>query len=357
MFFKPPVYFHALLFCLLTCTNMLAQNNFKRYTTKELLVKAKKEDLGFLNVYPDKELNYAIPLIDSEVALKIGELYVKKVVSNGYNTGPQFLFPVGMQIQNEQIKNYLLDKIKPYDCLCADSVERKSIEYNKYSFSPVSSLYQYDAALANALYRQTDKSDTALLNHAVRALDFWQPFAWEYLNTITKPGFHQLGIQKRNFDPCVLASSVNTHLWVDIIHFITGKTEYASENEKTNFVYKRFARSAKKDPDEQKDLIKFGKASIINLQNQCNSLDTLNMETIPVLKEKFDDYKKKEISSIVLYTNVGKALLLLYSSEKTLVGFSKQYVGASSLYLLELIAPNTLQMTPINYRERFLNLY
>ena len=81
------------------------------------------------------------------------------------------------------------------------------------------------------------------------------------------------------------------------------------------------------------------------------------METIPVLKEKFDDYKKKEISSIVLYTNVGKALLLLYSSEKTLVGFSKQYVGASSLYLLELIAPNTLQMTPINYRERFLNLY
>jgi len=25
--------------------------------------------------------------------------------------------------------------------------------------------------------------------------------------------------------------------------------------------------------------------------------------------------------------------------------------------LLELIAPNALQMTPINYRERFLNLY
>jgi len=346
-----------LLLCLLTGTNLLAQNNFKRYTTKELLLKAGKEDPEFLNVYPDKELNYAIPLIDSEVALKIGELYVKKVVSNGYNTGPQFLFPVGMQIQNEQLKNHLLDKLKPYDCLCADSVERKSIEYNKYSFSPISSSYQYDAALTNALYRQTNKSDTALLNQAVRELEFWQPFAWEYLNTIAKPGLHQLGIGKRNFDPCVLASSANTHLWVDIIHFITDKTEYASENEKTNFVYKRFVRSAKKDPDEQKDLIRFGKAGIINLQNPCNSLDTLNMETIPVLREKFDDYKKKEISSIVLYTNADKALLLLYFSEKVLVGFSKQYVGSPSLYLLELIAPNTLQMTPIKYRERFLNFY
>jgi hypothetical protein len=113
---------------------LFSQNDFRRYTTTELLQKAKKEGVEFLNGYPEKELNYALPLIDSMVASKLSDLYAGKFVANTADGRPDFLFAFGLQIQNEQLKNNLLDKLKSYDCLCADSIVRKPIEYGKYSF-------------------------------------------------------------------------------------------------------------------------------------------------------------------------------------------------------------------------------
>jgi hypothetical protein len=188
-------------------------------------------------------------------------------------------------------------------------------------FSPVASTFQYNSALTNAFYRQANKNDTALLDHAIKELIFWTPFNSEYLNTIPKPGLHQLSIRKREFDPCVLASAVNAHLWADIIHLITGKKEYDFGNERSNHVYKRLAMSAKKDPEEQKEIIRFGKSAIIDLPDSCNSLDELDIDKVPSLGKKISEYKAKERSSVVLYTNGTKGLILFYFSEKTMVGF------------------------------------
>ena len=336
---------------------LFSQHNLVRYSTKELLQKAEKNGVASLNVYPEKELNYALPLIDTIVAIKLSQLHAANALASTFDGRPDFSFAFGLQIQNDQLKNNLLDKLRSYDCLCADTVVRGQVEYGKYALSPASTTLEYNAALANALYRQTNETDTALLDYAIKEIAFWTPFAWEYMNTIAKPGLHQLSIRKKEFDPCVLASPGNAKLWVDIIHAITGQKEYRFGDERSDRIYKRNVNTLKKDPDEQKGIIRYVKSSIIDLPDNCTSFDDLDIDKVPFLKEKVAEYAKKEISSVVLYTNGSKALLLLYFSEKRIVGLSKQYVGSPSRYLLELTSPKTIQSTSFTYRERFFYLH
>jgi len=207
------------------------------------------------------------------------------------------------------------------------------------------------------MLEQIDKSDTNFLKTATKEFEFWAPMASDYIDIIMKPGMHQLAIKtgKRKFTRCMLASAANCSFWIACIYLITGKEEYGSANEQLNEVYRKLMNRLRIDKrtDKRKGIIRLGKQNIMTTSVPVNTLDSLDFETIPALKEKFDKARSKDNCQILIYTHGNKGLLFLYYSEKLTMGFSKRVFGFPSVYLTELTTPSTIQLTNIDYRDRY----
>src|SRR5678816_3851694 len=126
-----------------------------------------------------------------------------------------------------------------------------------------------------------------------------------------------MSIGKRKFNPCMFAAPVNAGLWASCIYLLTGNEEYGSPNDQLNDVYRKFLKigAVKRDPEERNGFIRFGKTDIITSAVAINTLDSLDFEKIPELKEKFDKKRKKENWEIIIYTNGSRGLLFLNYSE------------------------------------------
>jgi hypothetical protein len=317
------------------------------------LNRAKKEGANFINNYSEIQLNYALPLIDSAVALELARL---SGINNGgilFNLYSGYAYAIGLQYADDSLKKMFLTALLAYDKLCNDVLITK----NEYSQQAVNGkyIYEYSNILKNAMLRQVQKNDTNLLTTANKEFEFWAPFASDYFETIAKPGWHQLSIGKRKFKTCMFAAPKNAALWASCIYLVTGKEDYGSSNDQLNEVYKKCVKigGVKRNPEERKGFIRLGEPHIITSPLSTNTLDSLDFESIPSIKEKFAKNKKKDDWEIVIYTNGAKALIFLYYSESIRIGISKRLIGSSSTYLVELKTPSTLQLTSIDYRERY----
>jgi hypothetical protein len=335
---------------LLPTTNVTSQT-LSRYTTAELLNRARTSGTGFINSYPEIQVNYALPLIDSVVAVKLAKISGLHNTNSLFQQHFDYTYAIGLQCRDDSLKQILLTALVEYDKLCDDPIIAK----NEYDQPNVKYVYEYSNMCKSAMLKQLKKDDTSLLKIATKEFEFWAPFAWGYLDTVLKPGLRQLSMGKRKFKPCLLASFINGSFWAYCIYFISGKEEYGSANDQLNEVYKKFMKinREKKDPDERKDFVRLGRTTVIPLTNSTNTLDSLDFETIPALREKFDKNRKNDTWQIIIYTHGHKGLIFLYYSERRSIGFSKQWVGSSSIYLAELNTPSTIQLTNIDYRERY----
>jgi len=322
----------------------LSSQTYSRLTTDELLNRVVTNGADFINHYPDIRLNYTLPLIDTTVAIELARLLGQERLI-GLTTA------IGLQLKDDSLKQMFLNNILEHDTTC----NAEAVSTNK--FYEVASTYSY-GYLAEVMLNQLEKNDSNFLQTALKEFEFWAPLAAGYFDTIPKSGFRQFAIKsgRKKFSPCLLASPGNCSLWVSCIYLITGKEEYGSANEQFNHVYKKFmtAFRVEKKIDNRKDLVRFGKKEIITFDKTQTALDSLDFESIPAIKEKFDKCRKGDEWQIKIYTHGTKALLLLYEGERMRIGFSKQMVGYSSIYLAELNSPSTIQLTKVNYRERYL---
>ena len=328
---------------ILTANNVSSQT-LTRYTTTELLNRAKINGAGFTNSYPEQELNYTLPLIDSAVALELTKL-------SGLHVSNNYTYAISLQCRNDSLKQMVLNDLLVHDKFCKDTMISK-IKYDDHS---VAGVYEY-GRLSNAMLAQTDKEDTGFLKIANKEFEYWAPMAKDYMDTIMKSGMHQLAIKsgKRKFTPCMLASPGNCSLWVACIYYITGKKEYGSANEQVNEVYRKLMKKLRidKKTDNRKGVIHYGKEKIITPAAPVISFNSLDFEMIPELKEKFDNVRKKASWEIIIYTNGNKALLLLYDEEK-MMSLSKREIAIKSMYLIELTSPSEIHLTNIDYGQRY----
>ena len=205
------------------------------------------------------------------------------------------------------------------------------------------------------MLKQIGDNDTGFLEVAKRQFEFWGPHIIGFYNTVAKPGFHQLKIGKTKFEPCLLAGLENGMFWIKSIYLITGKTDYGSPDEQLNKAYKKLINGAgvKRDPDDRPDFIKFGKSNSISLGATYGSLDSLDLEKVPELKEKVEKVRKEKSWKIMMYTHKNKGLILLNYVTSTMIGLSKENINSPTIYFLDLTSPSTLQITNISYRERY----
>ncbi|MEP6617113.1 MAG: hypothetical protein ABJA57_11060 [Ginsengibacter sp.] len=255
-----------------------------------------------------------------------------------------------MQLKNYLLKQILLRALLKFDSSCTPIFVTKNDFESRLRFK-----YEYPNFLRNALLKQVDETDTSFLELAKREFEWWGPNIIRFYNTILKPGIHQLTIGKEKFEPCLLAAQDNGALWAKFIYLITGKKEYGSTNEELNKVYRKLINltGTKRDPDDRPDFIRFGKSNKISLGASVGSLDSLDFEKVPELKEKFDKTQKEKSWKIMIYTHKNKGLILLNYITSTMIGFSKESLNSPTIYLLDLTGPSTLQITNISYRERF----
>ncbi|MGH2563004.1 MAG: hypothetical protein ACRDE5_00730 [Ginsengibacter sp.] len=322
---------------LIQYTKVSAQT-FSKYTTVELLKKAK--DSGFQAPDPSEQMNDAIPLIDSLVAVALTRI-------GDPNANDFFKYAVGLQCRDDSLKQRIVNYLLPYDKLCSSDALVAKNDYNRISG------YEY-GRIRNALFSQIEKDDTDFLNIATREFEFWAPFADEYQKVVLKAGIGQLSMGKRKFNPCVLAAPANCWLWASSIYYLAGREKYGSSDEKLNEVYNRLKRGTERMMDRRKDFIRLGKEDIVATDTTINSLDSLDFETISELKDKFDKIRRKDNYQIVIYTHQNKGLLYTTYTDKMSNGFSKELVSISSLQLVEIKTPKAIQLTKIGYRDRYL---
>ena len=106
--------------------------------------------------------------------------------------------------------------------------------------------------------------------------------------------------------------------------------------------------------DGRIDFIRFGKGNITTSTAPVNTLDSLDFEAIPELKEKFNSIRKKDIWKIIMYTYINKGLLYLGYTERDKRGFSgNRTFGMSSMYVVELNSPSIIQLTHFFYKENY----
>jgi hypothetical protein len=308
-------------------------------TTAELLKKA--FDSGFQGNYPSEELNDAIPLIDTMTAVALTRIGDAR--SNSF-----FKYAISLQCHDDSLKQQIINNLLAYDQLCNNGVLIAKNDYNRFT-----SGYEY-GPFRNGLLSQIEKNDTNFLSIAKREFEFWAPFEDEYKSVVSKPGRAQMSMGKRKFNPCTLAGPANCSLWATCIYYLTGDENYKSPNEKLNESYKRMISGSKRRIERRKDFIRFGKEETITADTAINSFDALDFETIPELKDKFNKLNKNDGSWAAIYTNGSKALLYMVYSDKMTVGFSKHLMVFPTLYFMQIKMRGTIQLTKINYRERYL---
>jgi hypothetical protein len=324
-----------------------SSQNIVRITTEQLLSDTKKNNASTLNNFPDLLVNFALPLIDSATAVELALIPSAIPVPEQF---PQYRNAVGLQLKNYLLKQALLKDLLKYDSACTPVPVTKNDYENGLRFK-----YEYPALLKNALLKQIGDNDTVFLEVAKRQFEFWGPHINGFYNTVAKPGFHQLTIRKTKFEPCLLAGPGNGLFWIKSIYLITGKTDYGSTDEQLNKAYRKLIHGigAKKDPDDRPDFTRRGKTSSITLGASYSTLDSLDFEKVPDIKEKIDRVRKENGWKIIIYTHNNKGLILLNYITSTMIGFSKENMNSPTIYLLDLTGPSTLQITNISYRERY----
>ena len=329
---------------LLAVTNLPAQT-LSRYTTGELLNRWKANTAGSYRNAEDP-FNYALPLIDSAVAVECAKLSAFDIENN-------YVYAIGLQCHDHSLEKLVLNNLLAHDKLCDSSLISKT----NYDQSGAAGIYEY-GRFSKVMLAQTNTMDTALLKIAIKEFEFWAPMAQNYIDIIMKSGMHQLAIKsgKRKFAPCMLASAGNCSLWIACIYLITGKEEYGSSNEQLNKTYRKLMKKLRIDKrmDGREDFIRFGKGTMITSAAPANTLDSLDFETIPELKEKFNSIRKKGNWKIIMCTHLNKGLLYLGYTERDKTGFSgNRTFGMSSMYLVELKSPSTIQLTHFHYKENY----
>jgi len=218
----------------------LSSQTLLKYRTAELLNKAKITGADFLNNYPEVQLNYALPLIDSAVAVELARLAGLSNSGTFFSQYPGYAYAISLQYEDDSLKQMLLNALLEYDKFCDDP----GIAKNQYGSLAINGKapYEYSDVLKNAMLKQVQKNDTTLLKIVTNEFEYWAPFASRYFDTISKPGWHQMSVGKRKFNPCVLASPVNASLWASCIYLLTNKEEYGSSNDQLNEVYKKFMK-------------------------------------------------------------------------------------------------------------------
>lgn len=345
-----------IIFILAFATVSLHAQSFTKSTTKELYNNSITEGAAFLNSYPQKQLYYALPLIDSITAIELALLSAAgKTDFVSADNYPDYVFAIGLQCGNDSLKNILLQEINKYDSKCAENMPRSKMKIDDYRATQMNFSYEYDITLRSALYRQVDKSDTAFLNKALAEYKYWGELNWGFNDTSAKPATQRLSMGKREFDPCLLASPVNGGFWRTCIYWLTGKKEYDFGNAKLNEVYKKTGRQPGniKDPEDLKSFIRLGKANTVALDASYHDLESVDFDKEPALKEKLDECRKKDLWEIIIYTNGGKGLLYMNYIDKVNVQFSKQSVAVTSVYLLELSSPKTIRISNTGLRDRY----
>ncbi len=330
--------------------------SFAKSTTAALLNKAKTEGTTFLNSSPQKQLYYALPLIDSAAAVKLAlQSAAGKTDFVPVDNYPDYVFAIGLQCKNDSLKNILLHEIDKYDSKCANNIPRSQLKIDDYRASQMNFNYEYDQTLRAAVYRQVDKSDTALLNKAIAEYSYWGLLNWGYNDTINKPGGQPFSIKKKEFDPCLLASEINAGFWRTCIHWMTGKDNYNFGNDKLNEMYKRTERQPGniKTAEDLKDFARLSKAKTLQLNASYNDLAAVDFDSEPALKEKLDECRKKKLWEIIIYTNGSKGLLYMNYIDQVKVQFNEQSVAITNVYLLELATDKTVKISTIGYRDRY----
>lgn len=333
-----------LFFALVLPITHLSSQSYSRFTTSELLNITKADNLNFKGSFAADQFNYALPLIDSMVAVELAKLF-------GLHIEDNYVYAIGLQCRDDSLKQLILDNLIDHDKLCTSTL----ISKNNYDQQGAAAIYEY-GRLSKVLLEQTDTKDTNLLKIAGKEFEYWAPMAQDYIDIIMKNGIHQLAIKsgKTKFAPCVLASAGNCSLWIACIYLITGKEEYGSANEQLNEVYRKLMKRLRidKKTDNRKDFIRFKKEDIITSAIPLKTLDSLDFETIPELKEKLENVRKKNGWQINIYTHLNKALLYFGYTEIDKTGFSRNKTfDLSSMYLAELNTPTTIKLTKIGFRE------
>ena len=170
---------------ILTATTLSAQV-LSKCTTAELLNRVKASNNGFNPGFADQQIDDALPLIDSTVAVELAKL-------SGVIPYNRFAYAITLQCPDDSLKEMVLTHLLEYNKLCNGAVMTK----NNYDKPDVSTVYQY-GRLKNALLSQTQKNDSELLKIAIKEFEFWGPFASDYIHIVLKPGMHQLSMGKGN---------------------------------------------------------------------------------------------------------------------------------------------------------------
>lgn len=318
----------------------IVSQQLARFNTAEILNRAKLNPLDFNN-FP--YISRALPLIDTSVAVELAKL-------SGLPVSNPFVNAVTLLCKDSSFRQMLLAGILVHDSLCYHGTIEKN-EYDK----GASATYEY-WPLTNNVLAQTGRNDTIFLKTAIREFEFWAPFAKGFMDTVMKSGMHQLTIGKRRFDPCLLAAYGNCRLWACCIYLVTGNEEYGSANDELNEVYRKLLNGGrgKHLVEKRKEFVHFRKKETATLPVPVTGLDSLDFETVPAIKEKFDDARKKENWQITIFTHENKGLFFIYNTTQvTGEFFTKRTASISSLYFAELTTPSTIEITKIDYGDRF----
>ncbi len=320
--------------------NQLLSQKLYRFTTTELLSQAKANGSSFINGY---FLNYALPLIDTEVAVQMARI----AGAEGPN---KYTDMITLQCRDDSLRQFLLNNLLAHDKLCdAPMVAKPAYDQS------MSGVYEY-WPITNEILTQVE-GDTSFIATATKEFNFWGPMAWGYMDTIMRSGAQQFAIKsgKRKFSPCLLASYGNSTLWASCIYFITGKDEYGSSNDHLNEIYKKVIKVGvrRKNHEEKKGIVQLVKKDIASTTTVVNTIDSLDFDSIPLIKEKLEEVRKNHNWQIIIYTHGNKGLLFLYYEEKMMMELSRQWVGIPATYLVELTSPSTIDFTSIKYRDRY----
>ena len=330
--------------------------SFTKISTAVLLQKAATDGTTFLNSSPQKQLYYALPLIDSTAAVKLALQSAEgKIDFVSIDNYPDYVFAIGLQCRNYALKNILLHEIDKYDSKCTENILRSQMTIADYRVSQMNYSYEYDQTLRAAIYRQVDKNDTALFNKAIDEYKYWGLLNRGYNDTILNPSGQPFSIKKKEFDPCLLASEINAGFWRTCIYWMTGNDTYNFDNDKLNENYKRTGRQPGniKNPADLKDFVRPGKRKSITLNASYNDLASIDFDSEPELKAKLDECRTKKLWEIIIYTNGSKGLLYMNYIDQVKVQFNEQPVAITNVYLLELKADKTINISTINYRDRY----
>src|SRR5450631_109760 len=114
---------YTLLIVVFTTAPDLSAQILSRYTTTELLNRTKTDNNGFNASYAEEQIDDALPLIDSAVAVELAKL-------SGSFPYSRFTYAITLQCPDDSLKQIALTHLLQYDKLCNGAMMTKN-NYDK----------------------------------------------------------------------------------------------------------------------------------------------------------------------------------------------------------------------------------